>query len=292
MKKHLKTILVVILIFLAIGFIISRIIKSKIDEVGGVNNAYANFAFATYTVKREDVSTYIKGTGTISSFNIETLSVDIGDTVTDILVEEGQVVEPKQEILKVKDENGKEKTIKSSISGMFFCVENQTAGVSTGTSYCIYNLDDIGVKVALSEKDITAVTIGQKAKVNITALNKEFDGEVSYVSSLPQNDKFIVKIKIGYTDEVKFGYSTTTSILTMEKKDTMVIPYSYLNMTDDGRYYVYKDEVKADLYDTLAWGEEAPEECRTYITVGTITSKNVEVLEGLKEGDKIATLNW
>ena len=87
MKKHLKTILVVILIFLAIGFILFRIVKSKVDEVGGVNNAYAQYAFATYSVKKEDVNTYIKGTGTISSFNIETLSVDVGETVTDILVE-------------------------------------------------------------------------------------------------------------------------------------------------------------------------------------------------------------
>jgi len=292
MKKHLKTILVVILIFLVIGFAIYRIIKSKIDDVGGVTNSYADLMFASYTVKREDVNSYIRGTGTITSFNIETLDIDVGSTVTDILVSEGQRVDAKQDILKVKDENGKEKTIKSTISGMFFCVENQTAGISTGTSYCIYNLDDIGVKIALSEKDITSVNLGQKAKVNITALNKEFDGEVSYVSSLPQNDKFVVKIKIGYSDDVKFGYSTTASILTMEKKDIIAIPYEYLNMTDDNRYYVLKDDVKNDLYNTMAYGEDAPEDKRTYVKVGTITSRNVEVVEGLEEGDKIVRYNW
>ena len=292
MKKVLKAILVLILIFLIIGFVLFKIVKSRIDAVGGVANAYAEFAFATYTVKRDNVSSYIRGAGTISSFNIETLNIDVGENVTDILVEEGDFVEAKQEILKVKDEDGNTKTLKSSISGLFFCVENQTAGVTSGISYCIYNLDDIGVKIALSEKDITSVNVGQKAKVNITALNKEFDGEVSYVSSLPQNDKFMVRIKIDYTDEVKFGYSATTSILTMEKDNIIAIPYDYLNMTDDGRYYVYKDEVKAQLYDSLGWGEEAPEELRTYITIGTITSKNVEVLEGLEEGDKIAMLNW
>lgn len=287
MKKHLKTILVVILIIGIIIFALYSIVKSRISAVGDINSSYADLAFATYTVKRDDVSSYIRSTGTISSFNVENLAVEVGDTVTNILVSEGQKVEAKQDILKVKDENGKERTIKSSISGMFFCVENQTSG----TSYCIYNLDDIGVKIALSEKDIASVSVGQKAKVNITALDKEFDGEVSYVSSLPQNDKFIVRIKIGYTDEVKFGYSTTTSILTMEKQNIISIPYDYINMTDDGRYYVYKEDVKSELYDTY-WGEETPDDIRTYIEVGTITTKNVEVLGGLEEGEKIVMLNW
>lgn len=287
MRKHFKTILVVILILGIIVFALYSIIKSKINAVGDINSSYTDLAFATYTVKRDDVNSYIRSTGTISSFNIETLDVEVGDTVTSILVSEGQKVEAKQAILKVKDENGKEKTIKSSISGMFFCVENQTSGIN----YCIYNLDDIGVKIALSEKDIASVSIGQKAKVNITALDKEFDGEVSYVSSLPQNDKFIVRIKIGYTDEVKFGYSTTTSILTMEKQNIISVPYDYINMTDDGRYYVYKEEVKSKLYDTY-WGDETPDDIRTYVEVGAITSKNVEILGGLEEGDKIVMLNW
>lgn len=287
MKKHLKTIFVVILILGIIVFAIYRIIKGKIDEVGNLESSYANLAFSSYTVKRDDVSSYIRTTGTISSFNIEKLEVDVGDKITEILVSEGQKVEAKQDILKVKTEDGKIKTIKSSISGMFFCVDDQ----NSGTSYCIYNLDDIGVKVALSEKDITSVSVGQKAKVNITALNKEFDGEVTYVSSLPQNDKFIVRIKINYTDEVKFGYSTTTSILTLEKQNIISVPYEYVNMTDDGKYYVFKEDVKNDLYD-LMWGEDAPENLRTYIEVGAVTSKNVEIISGLEEGDKIVMLNW
>ncbi len=287
MKKHLKTIIVVLLIIGLIVFAIYHVIKGKIDEVGNLASSYADLSFASYTVKRDNVSSYLRSTGTINSFNIEKLEIGPSETITQILVSEGQKVEAKQDILKVKSDDGKIKTIKSSISGMFFCVESEAGG----TSYCIYNLDDIGVKVALSEKDITSVSVGQKAKVNITALNKEFDGEVSYVSSLPQNDKFIVKIKINYTDEVKFGYTTTTSILTMEKLNTIVIPYDYVKMTDDGRYYVFKEDVKQSLYE-LAWGEDAPEELRTYIDVGTVTSKNVEVVGGLEEGEKIITYNW
>lgn len=290
MKKKVKTILMILIILLIIVFAIGKTIKSKIDAVENVNNGYADMFYNSYTVKRKDVKSHIRSTGTITSFNIETLEIDMGDKVSEILVSEGQKVEAKQEILKVIDADGKTKTIKSSISGMFFCIEDAIAG----TKYCIYNLDDIGVKIALPEKDITTVNVGQKATVNITALNKEFEGTVSYVSSLPQNDKFIVKIKLNYSDDIKFGYSATTSVLTSEKLNAIVIPYDYVKMTDDGRYYVYKEERKMDLYNAVIVGstEEPDEQWRTYIDVGVVDSKNVEVLGGLNEGDKIISLNW
>lgn len=284
MKKNIKSIFIAILIIGIIIFAIYSVIKSKIDEVSSFDSSYADFVFSTYTVKRDNVESYIKSTGTITSFNIETLEIDNGDQITEFLVQEGQVVEAKQDILKVRKDDGTTKTIKSTISGMFFCVENQLSG----TSYCIYNLDDIGVKIALAEKDITSINIGQKAKVNISALNKEFEGEVSYVSSLPQNDKFIVRVKLNYTDEIKFGYTTTTSILTLQKDNIISIPYDYVSMTDDGRYYVYKEDVKSQLFNAIYMEDGTSEEdLRTYISVGSITSKNVEVVEGLEEGEKI-----
>lgn len=288
MKSKIKIILGIIIILAIVVLAIGNIVKTKVSDIQNVNDGYADMFYTTYTVKREDVKSYIRGAGTITSFNIETLELGMGDKVNEILVSEGQKVNAKQDILKVIDENGKSKTIKSSISGMFFCIENQTEG----TKYCIYNLDDIGVKIALSEKDITSVMLGQKATVNITALNKEFEGTVSYVSSLPQNDKFIVKVKLDYTDDIKFGYSTSTSILSSEKLNSIVIPYSFVNMTDDGRYYVFKEEHKMDLYDSLAEDFVNDEAWRTYIEVGTVTANNVEVLSGLNEGDKILGLSW
>lgn len=288
MKNKIKTVIVILVVIILIILGIVNLVKTKFADIENVNSGYADMFYTTYTVKREDVKSYIRGAGTITSFNIETLEIGVGDKVSEILVSEGQKVNAKQDILKVTDENGKSKTIKSSISGMFFCIEDQTVG----TKYCIYNLDDIGVKIALSEKDITSVTVGQKATVNITALNKEFEGTVSYVSSLPQNDKFIVKVKLNYTDDIKFGYSTSTSILSSEKLNAIVIPYSFVNMTDDGRYYIFKEEYKMDLYDSLAFDEVDDEQWRTYIEVGTVTSKDVEVISGLNEGDRILGLSW
>lgn len=286
--KKLKAILIVLIILGIIVFGIIKVVKSKVDAVSEIQEGNADNFFASYTVKKQDVSSYVRGSGTITSFNIETLEIEAGNRVSEILVSEGQKVNAKQEILKVVNDEGKTKTIKSSISGMFFCIEDQTMG----TKYCIYNLDDIGIKMALAEKDITSVNVNQKVKIKITALDKEFEGNVSYVSSLPQNDKFLVRIKLNYNDDIKFGYSATASILTSEKTNAIVIPYDYVKMNDDGRYFVYKEDRKNDLYNTFWDNTEKPEEWKTYIEVGTITSNDVEVISGLEEGEKIISSVW
>lgn len=284
--KKLKKILIIAIIIIAIVLIIKGFIGSKIEEFNNIDSMYMNEWFDTYTVSKDDVKSYVKGMGTITSFNIETINIEIDEKISEILVSEGQRVEKNQDIMKVT--NGTtNRTIKSSISGMFFCIEEEA-----GTKYCIYNLDDIGVKLSLPEKDIASVAIGQSVTVNVSAINKEFAGTVSYISSLPQNDRYIVRVKIDYNDEIKFGYSTISSILTHEIKDSIVVPYEYVNMTDDGKYYIYKIDQKDKLYNATFSDGKIDDAEKTYVEVGTITSNFIEIKSGLEVGEEIIALNW
>ena len=237
--KNLKRVVIVIAIIAIVVFILVNIVKSKIGAVQDAESSYASYMFDTYTVKRGDVSSYIKGVGQITSFNIETLEIGATDKISEILVSEGTRVEKNQDVMKVTDLNNKTRTIKAGISGNFYCIETEEA-----TKYCIYNLDDIGVKLSLPEKDITHIAIGQTVTVKVNALDKEFSGTVSYIASLPQNDRYTVRIKIDYTDDIKFGYSSTASILIANMGDVISIPYDYLKMDEDDRYYVFKEEYK------------------------------------------------
>ncbi|MBR2289304.1 MAG: HlyD family efflux transporter periplasmic adaptor subunit [Clostridia bacterium] len=284
--KNLKRVVIVIAIIAIVVFILVNIVKSKIGAVQDAESGYASYMFDTYTVKRGDVSSYIKGVGQITSFNIETLEIGATDKISEILVSEGTRVEKNQDVMKVTDLNNKTRTIKAGISGNFYCIETEEA-----TKYCIYNLDDIGVKLSLPEKDITHIAIGQTVTVKVNALDKEFSGTVSYIASLPQNDRYTVRIKIDYTDDIKFGYSSTASILIANMGDVISIPYDYLKMDEDDRYYVFKEEYKQELYNAMFDG--TPDEAyRTYVEVGIITSNNVEIKSGLAEGDKILTQVW
>ena len=282
--KKLKKIIVIFLIISIIVFILINIVKSKIGAMNDAEYGYTSFMFDTHKKKKGNVESYIKGVGEITSFNIETLELATTDKISEILVSEGTLVDKNQEIMKVTDINNKTRTIKSGISGIFYCIENEDT-----TKYCIYNLEDIGVKILLPEKDIVHIQIGQTVKVKVNALDKEFLGNISYIASLPQNDRYTVKVKIDYSDDIKFGYKSTASILVAEMGDVISIPYEYLNESEDGRYYVYDEKYKNELYDVMFDGS-SDEQYRTYVDVGIITSNNVEIKSGLQEGDKILTL--
>jgi multidrug efflux pump subunit AcrA (membrane-fusion protein) len=287
MKKFKNVLIVLIVIVIAIVLIVN-LVKSRIQAVVDSESSFSNYLFDSYTVSRSDVTSYARSSGNITSFNIETLKLETGDQIKEILVSEGEKVEANQTVMKIVND-GKEKNLKSTISGLFFCVESSTGE----TEYCIYNLDDVGVKVTFSEKDIANITIGQKAVVNIPALDKELEGTVSYISNLPQNERYTVRVKLDYSDDIKFGYSSSVSIVTMEKTNAIIVPYDYVSMTDDGKYYVIMDEYKDELYDSWLQSDNVniSEEKRTYIKPGIITSKTIEVLEGLEENQTIIKFN-
>jgi len=287
--KKLKNLLIVIVVIAIIVAILVNIVKKRISAYKDVENSYSDNLFTIHTVSRGDVVSYARSSGNITSFNIEALKFEIGDQIKEILVSEGQMVNANQDIMKVVND-GKERIIKAGISGKFFFVEKDMGD----TQYCIYNIDDVGVKVTFSEKDIANISIGQKAIINVPALEKDLEGTVSYIASLPQNERYAVRIKINYTDDVKFGYSSNVSVVTLEKNNVITVPYAYVSMTDDGRYYVLTDACKDDLYNSWMNGTnmEISEEKRTYIKTGVITSKTVEVTEGIEEGQSIIKLAW
>jgi hypothetical protein len=287
MKKVKKVIIVLVIIVVAILLIVN-VVKSRISAYMDAENVYADYVFDSYIVERSDVIAYAKSSGSITSFNIETLKFEAGDQIKELLVSEGQKVEANQEVIKVVNDK-KERTIKSTISGLFFCVEKDTGE----TEYCIYNLDDVGVKVTFSENDIANISIGQKAIVNISALGKELEGTVSYISNLPKNERYTVRIKLNYSDDIKFGYSSTVSVVTMEKDNALTVPYDYVSMTDDGKYYVVSADYKDELYSEYCnIGDiDITEEMRIYIKPGIITSNVVEVEEGLEENQDIIKIN-
>ena len=286
MKKFFS-VLKVILVIAIIVFIIVRIVKGKYAEFE--ETAMGDIGIQKYEVEKGDIANDVKGIGQISSFNIETLEIASTDKISEILVQEGAKVEKGQDIMKISDINNKTKTIKAGISGMFFCIENES-----GTTYCIYNLDDVGVKLLLPEKDISSIKMGQTANVKINALDKEFTGTVSYISSLPQNDRYTVRVKIDYNDELKFGFKGNVKIFIDEAKDVIRIPYEYLKETEDGRFYVYEEKNIDDEmeFSRMLMTGENDENYRTYIEIGLITNSYVEVKSGLEENSVIVMKDY
>ena len=284
-KKWGKILIIVFVIVLIIGISILLLVNNVSGKINGIGDVEISMFVEEYTVRKENITTYVKGTGEITSFNIQTLDIPSFSTIKETYVNDGDRVSTKQKILKI-NADGITKDITSPIDGMYFETEN------IGTKiYQVYDLNNIGVSMYVSENDVANLVVGQKAIVKITALKKEVEGTISYISKLPIDGKFKVKVKIDYIDEIRFGYGTSVKIIVEEKENALVIPYNVLEMDNDEKYYVVKKGFEKEFYNYKFNGTPLPDFAKTYIEIGTIANNQVEVLSGLNSDDIILELN-
>ena len=284
-KNWLKIILIAGVILFVVIEIVFIIVNSFINNIDNINEADINYYFEEHKVSTQNLTAYVKGTGEITSFNIKNLEIPSYSDIKETFVSDGEIVAAKQKILRGII-NGYNQNIISPIDGMYFEVENN--GMK---QYQIYDLKNIGIEMYVSENDVAMLSIGQKASVHITALNKDIEGSVSYIAKLPTDGKFKVKIKIDYNDEIKFGYGASIKVVVAEKENALVIPYTALQMDNDNRYYVIKPEYKLDFYKNLVYETAIPENAKNYVEIGIITNNQVEIISGLNAGDIIEEWN-
>lgn len=105
--------------------------------------------------------------------------------------------------------------------------------VSSGdTAVRIDNLNNLVVKVSVSEVDINKIKIGQSAIVTFDALpESEYAGEVIYISDAGSDDsgvvEFGVTVKVLNADyQVKPGFTAVASIITSDIENALLVPNS------------------------------------------------------------------
>ena len=103
--------------------------------------------------------------------------------------------------------------------------------VSNGDSAVrIDNLNNLVVKVSVSEVDINKIKIGQSAVVTFDALPEtEYQGEVVYISDAGNDDsgvvEFSVTVKVLNADnQVKPGFTAVVSIITSNIENALLVP--------------------------------------------------------------------
>lgn len=133
----------------------------------------------------------------------------------------------------------------------------------------------------VSQYDAIKMKKGQKAIINVNGGDKKYTGAVTDIgqraekklNSTDQDSKVNVKVSINKPDtNVKIGYEVDTEIILNEKKDVLQIGFEAIK-EDAGKKYVFV----IDGNNTIV---------RRYITTGLETDYNIEVLSGLKEGEK------
>ncbi|WP_394907571.1 efflux RND transporter periplasmic adaptor subunit [uncultured Mesonia sp.] len=172
----------------------------------------------------------------------------------------------------------------------------------------VANLNEMEVEVDVNENDIVKINVGDSALVEVDAyLDKKFKGLVTAISnsandalSADQVTNFKVKVKIlkeSYADLLagkgenyspfRPGMTATVDIITNSKKDILAVPISAIVIkaeTTKSNASGLDDKT----YEAVFIKEEGKAKLQA-IKTGIQDETNIEILEGLKEGDEIIT---
>ena len=156
-------------------------------------------------------------------------------------------------------------------------VEGQTAAEGLQL-FTVHNTDKLKVNLSVTKYDVQKLAVGQKVDIKIN--EKEYTGSVSKISRIASVNatgaaSVDAEIHIDNPDDsIILGMEAKVSVQTAEEKDILLIPSASVNYSSDGIFcYVLADGVikKCD------------------IETGISDDEFIQVLSGLKEGDKVVT---
>lgn len=142
----------------------------------------------------------------------------------------------------------------------------------------ISDISKVNVLTYVPDRDLKFLKIGQKAKVRIAALDQEVEGIVKEVGGLsePTTRTFTVKIQVENSSKlIRPGMIAEISIHTTEKRKAVTVSAQAILNDVDGSKYVYVFESSKD------------KAYKRKVIVGSFMETNVEILEGLGEGEQV-----
>jgi multidrug efflux pump subunit AcrA (membrane-fusion protein) len=156
------------------------------------------------------------------------------------------------------------------------------AGLRTSGSVLTIGSAEPIVSVFVSEYDADLVTLGQKATIELDAINAVFEGEVVRIGQVAQSVSGIKQYEVlvdvsEVPNGARFGMSATAEIEVEKKPGVLAIPMSAL----------IGDVPEVEILLVDADGKQTVE--TVAVELGLAGDSLVEITSGLAEGDKVIT---
>jgi multidrug efflux pump subunit AcrA (membrane-fusion protein) len=138
----------------------------------------------------------------------------------------------------------------------------------------IYDVSAYNVSLQLRQQDALYIKEGMTAKIKVRGMEeKEYKGKVLDIGEVAVDSRTNVKITIDNPDEnIKPGYEVEVKIDLNIKNEAVVVDYQSIVQDKDGKKFIYY--VKNNVARRVA------------VTTGIETDFEVEILEGVIQGDR------
>lgn len=148
----------------------------------------------------------------------------------------------------------------------------------------VANMSDLIFKGTVDEIDVGKLSVGMTARIKVGALPTDVvTGKVARIAPQAQQKEgatlFDVEIELDPNQKItlRAGYSANADVIIREKKDVLVLPERLVLFEDGGK----------KTYVELPAANPKAEPRKVEIKTGVSDGLNIEIVTGLKKGDKV-----
>ena len=301
-KKKYIIVAIVLIVLVALYLWINANAKSAVNQILQEYITETAVEMGTVEVK-------ITGKGVVEPLKRYPVSTVYSGEVKSVSVNEGDTIKKDDTLFKVGDFN-----IKAPMGGTVI-----TSNVEKGDYISTANANSMGVvqpdmviadisklkfAMEVDEIDILKVKIDMEVTVTADALGEEsFIGKVTKIASEGKSTNGVtvydVSVEIENYGDLKIGMNVDASLIIDKREDVLTVSMSSVNKTKNETYvYVRDPEYTGTEKDNAISILNLPtsmSEVKGYkkqnIVVGLNNKDEVEILEGLNEGDKVYSIS-
>jgi macrolide-specific efflux system membrane fusion protein len=291
-NKKIRLFFILIIILGVAGFVTSRVMQRKSPGE----------SMEEITPSLGSIRNFISCTGTVLPKNRLEVKPSVNGRIENILVKEGDNVKigqtlawmssteraalldaargKSEETLKYFEEVYKAISLAAPIDGEVIVATTQPGQTVTASDAVLVLSDRLIVRAQVDEVDIGKITVGKKAIVSLDAYPEEkIDAVVDhiYYESKTVNNVTIYEVDLMPAEVPLFfrsGMNATVNFIEESKEGVLLIPIEAV-FKEKGNDYVWVKQ------------NDNPEPLKALITLGLSDDKNVEVLSGINQDDKI-----
>jgi HlyD family secretion protein len=162
---------------------------------------------------------------------------------------------------------------------------NEEQVVQEGTPlFSVQSSDALKIDVDIDELDIAGIELNEKASVTFDALpDQTFEGEIVKINpiGMAENDvtNYTVTLSLPQAAGVMIGMSADVEIIAQKSEGVLIIPGEAIQIINGEKYVALESDLSED-QDTVVATHK--------VTTGITDGVNIEIKEGLAEGDRVA----
>lgn len=264
LKKARKVIIWLIILALAAAAVWFFVLRR--DEID----------FREETARTGDVETVYTFTGNVESTGAQVYSAGSRSKVKAWLVEEGDVVEKNDEIVRYESGTVVRAPMAGTISDLY--LEEGDEFMPGTPLFRIADYSEPVINFRVDEYDVHALRKGMRVKVRVLATGQELDAEITRVSQeatvVGDLAFYAVRVLLPQDGSLPMGVTCEIIVPRESAQDVVTVSISAIQYDDDGKPFVYT----YDRYDEIV---------EQTVVLGVNDGTVVEVKEGLRTGDTV-----